>query len=95
MQNCFNWGFFYGLVSAVILGFVWGKIQKCRGNIKKSSKPLDTIADAYQPKTTPFGVVKESIFSGFALIFWIPALGALFVGISWLLPHFRVSLGCG
>jgi len=95
MQYCFNWGFFYGFVSAVVLGLVWNQVQKARGSIKQMSKPLDTIPDAYQPKTTSWGVVKKSVLSLFSLVFWLPVLMSLVVVIFWSMPHFRVSLGCG
>ena len=95
MQACFDWGFFYGFVSAVILGLILGRIQKAKGNIGQKNRPLDTFPDAFQPKTTPWSVVKKSIFSMIAWLFWALLFIALFIAICWFYPAVRMSLGCG
>ena len=35
----FTWGFFYGFVSLIILGYVWNKVQEVRGLIRSRYRP--------------------------------------------------------
>jgi hypothetical protein len=92
MQNCFTWGFFCGFASAVVLGLIWSRIQNAGGSIGKINKALDTFPDAIQPKMTAASIVKKSIISMFACLFWILILVATLALIIWAFPFLRVSL---
>lgn len=89
----FTLGFVYGFISAAILGIVWGRIQKAKSNMGQRNRPLDTFADALQPKMTAASIVRKSIISMFACLFWILILVATLVLIIWAFPILRVSLG--
>jgi hypothetical protein len=89
----FTLGFVYGFVSAGFIGFVFGQIQKAKGSIGQRNRPLDTFPDASQPKMTAASIVRKSIISMFACLFWILILVATLALIIWAFPFLRVSLG--
>jgi len=86
MLNDFTYGFVYGFISAGVIGFILGKVRECRGKMGQRNKYLNTFPDAIQPKMTPTGIVRSSILSMFACLFWVLALVATVVVIISLFP---------
>jgi hypothetical protein len=84
---------FCGFVSAVVLGLVWSRIQKAGGSIGQRLIELWTpFPMQSQPKMTAASIVRKSIISMFACLFWILILVATLALIIWAFPFLRVSL---
>jgi hypothetical protein len=86
MINDFTYGYVYGFVSAGILGFFLGQIREARNKVRQINRPLDTFADASQPKMTAGGIVISGIRSVLTCLFWVLLLIATIVIMISMFP---------
>lgn len=92
MYGCFNGGFLYGVVTAVLLCFVWNKMQKARTDMGQKNRPLDTFPDANQPNLTAGGIVRKSFISMLAFFLWMLIFVVASISISGYFPFVRASV---
>ena len=74
MEVNFIRGLLYGIVIAVTIGYILGRMGKAKSAISRKDKKLDTFGDASHSVLTPAKIVRESFTAMLQWLFWFLVL---------------------
>lgn len=81
-QNSFCCGSLYGFIAAGIIAYILVQLREARGQMGQKNRPLDTFADASQPRMTASGIVNTSRQAMLRYVMWTFVLLVILVMVA-------------